>query len=185
MSDIGLGLLALLVLALLLVALLRPRRGRAQPVQTLSDLPVEDLLPRHLQYFAQVRRALSAEDAQYLRDRASRRTARRALRARRAVVRGFLAGLLEDFERLERLGRTIAALSPVVNRRQEFERLWLGARFRMVYAVVQFYLALGLVSVPQLEALTNQVGSLARRLHEAMAALSAASAGGQSSQVSV
>lgn len=185
MTDIALGLVALLVVSVLLIALLRPRRERSRPGQSLCDFPVEDLLPRNLQYFALVRRALSAEDAEYLHERASRFVARRALRARRAVVRGFLAGLLEDFQRLERLGRTIAALSPVISRKQEFERLWLGVRFRLVYAVVQFYLALGLVSVPQLEALTNQVGSLARRLHEAMAALSAASAAAQNSQVSV
>ncbi len=105
--------------------------------------------------------------------------ARRALRERRAVARGFLKGLHEDFSNLARLGRIIAALSPEVNRRQEAERLILTVKFQLSYAFIWLRLSSGNLPIEQLGHLTGVVGSLAARMDEAVAQIAALSAGKQ------
>jgi hypothetical protein len=103
--------------------------------------------------------------------------AKQVLRERRAVARGFLKGLHEDFSSLARLGRIIAALSPEVSREQETERLLLSMKFQILYAFVWLRLSAGNLPVEQLEHLTGMVGRLATRMDEAMAEISALSAG--------
>jgi hypothetical protein len=97
---------------------------------------------------------------------------RRALRSeRRKVARHYLAGLHDDFVRIERFGRLVAALSPKVDAQQEAERLRLSARFRLVYALIFVRLAIGQVPVPEFERLTQLIGSLASRLEAAMTSI--------------
>ncbi len=143
----------------------------APPAIPGSSLPMEELFPLHSQHFPQVRQALSRVDEAFLKQRASARIQRRARGERREVTREFLRGLAEDFARLDRLGRTVAALSPVVSRQQEAERLRLGMRFRLLYGLAWLRLGMGGVSVPQLARLTELVGSLAAQIEGAMAAL--------------
>src|SRR5260370_41660069 len=104
-----------------------------------------DALPtaKHFGYFPQIRRALSSADSHYLRETAPPHVAKQALRERRAVARGFLKGLHEDFSNLARLGRTIAALSPEVSREQETERLILSLKFQVLYSLVWLRLSAG------------------------------------------
>lgn len=158
----------------LLVALLWLMRERPQ-ARELPDAElksrIEELFPLHLRYFAQVRQALSPADQEYLSLRASRRIQRQARAERLDVARRFLDGLQEDFFRLERLARAVAALSPAVSRSQEAERLWLGLRFRILHRAVWLRLATGGVSLPQLTRLTELVGNLAAQIEASMAAL--------------
>ncbi len=167
--TIFVGLALLLLLALLWLLRERPEARRA-PVAT-TKLPIEELFPLHCRHFPQVRQALSTADQQYLKERASRRIQRQSRSDRLDVARQFLAGLREDFSRLEHLGRAVAALSPAVRRALEAERLWLGIRFRILYQVVWLRLATGGVPLPELERLTQLVGSLAAQIESAMAAL--------------
>ena len=102
--------------------------------------------------------------------------AKRAIRERRQVARQFLSGLHEDFSKLERLARMVAALSPVVSHEQETQRFLLGLRFRLLYAAVWLRLSLGPVPLLQLGELTNLVGRLAVRMEQAMADINALSA---------
>ncbi|HLJ23594.1 MAG TPA: hypothetical protein VKT71_05760 [Candidatus Acidoferrales bacterium] len=132
---------------------------------------------RHYAHFRQIRQALSATDAEYLAANAPPEVARRALRERRAVARGFLKGLHEDFSNLARLGRIIASLSPQVSRQQETERLILSVKFQLLYSVVWLRLSAGNLPLHQLEHLTGLVGRLATRMDAAMAEISALSAG--------
>src|SRR5712692_6006824 len=163
------GLAVLLLLALLW--LLREKsEARLEPKAALKPA-TEQLFPLHCRYFPQVRQALSPADQEYLRKRASPRIRGQARAERRRVTRQFLVGLAEDFSRLERLGRTVAALSPQVSRKREAERLWLGLEFRALYRVVLVRLMLGSVSVPQLARLTELIGSLAAQIAAGMAAL--------------
>jgi len=160
------------VLALLAV-LVRPRRARqdAVPPGEKLDLSLEDLAPRHAKYFPLVRQALDGSDLAGLGQRIPRRVLGTLRAERRKVARRYLEGLREDFVRLGRFGRMVAALSPQVDARQEAERVRLGVRFRVVYALVSMRLALGYVPVPAFERLTALVGSLAARLEASMTSL--------------
>jgi hypothetical protein len=139
---------------------------------------VNDVLSvaKHYAYFPQVRRALSGDDARYLRENASPQVAKQALRERRAVARGFLKGLHEDFSNLARLGRIAAALSPEVSREQETERLVLTLKFQLMYSLTWLRLSTGNMPLEQLEHMTGLVEKLATRMDAAMAEISAVSA---------
>lgn len=153
--------------------------GRKSPITTAPPFSSLDALPtaKHYGYFPQIRQALSDADAQFLRENAPPRVAKQALRERRAVARGFLKGLREDFSNLARLGRVIAALSPEISHRQETERLILSLKFQVLYSLVWLRLAAGNLPLEQLEHLTGLVGRLATRMDAAMAEISALSAG--------
>jgi hypothetical protein len=163
----------LFVLVLLAVLVWPKRAGQPNDRERggKPDFTAEDLAPRHAKYFPLVRQALDGSDLAGLAGRIPPRM-RRTLRAeRRTVARSYLRGLREDFERLERFGRMVAALSPTVDPRQEAERVRLGVRFRLVYAIVAMRLALGNVPVPAFERLTLLIGSLATRVETSMTAL--------------
>ena len=164
-----------------LLWLLWPRRSAPKTGQSPMDLKMESFLPRHYRYFPQVRQALSAFDEEYFNRAAPRDVAQLAHRERRAVARKFLAGLHEDFANLERLGRMVAALSPVVSSEQETERLILGVKFRLLYGLVWLRLSTGRAPLEGIEELTGLVGRLAMRMEEAMAAIGASSAPGLNS----
>jgi hypothetical protein len=132
--------------------------------------------PKHFQYFRQIREALSTADAEYLLRTAPKSVAKQALRERRAVARGFLKGLHEDFSNLSKLGRVIASLSPEISNRQEAERLKLTVKFQFLYAFVWMRLYTGNLPVQQLERLTGVVSRLAARIDEAMAEIGTQSA---------
>jgi hypothetical protein len=162
------------IAALLLVLMFwtaRARAGSGRPAPAAADLSLEEMFPTHYRHFPQIRQALSSDDEEYLRQRAPRGIARRSRAERRGVALQFLAGLEEDFSRLHRLGRTVAALSPKVSRKQEAERLWLWWRFWIHLRLVSLSLRTGLVPVPQLARLTQLVGGLAAEIEAAMAKL--------------
>jgi hypothetical protein len=170
-----LPLLALVVLGPLLW-LLRRRPALTSGRSSLENA-AENALATHYRYIPQVRQALSPTDARYLRRRLPPRIAKKVLRDRRAVARKFLAGLHEDFSNLERLARMVAALSPVLSREQETERLLLGLRFRLLYFWVWARLFTGSVSLEPIEHLAVLIGQYATRMERAMAAVTALSKG--------
>jgi hypothetical protein len=175
MSELTIVVILAISFSLILLRLLTPRRN-PQKDNAEVDLRMESNPPRHYRYFPQVRQALSAIDARYLDKNASPAVARQALQERRAVARQFLTGLLEDFSDLERLARTVAALSPAISREQETTRLILGMKFRVLYVWVWLRLSAGRAPLEQIGQLTNLVGILATRMDQAMVAVSALSA---------
>jgi hypothetical protein len=165
---------------ILLWLLLPSRDASASPASSYRPELGEALPgPKHYKYFRQIRQALCAADAEYLMKSAPPQVAKKALGERRAVALGFLKGLHEDFSSLAKLGRVIAALSPELNRRQEIERLYLTAKFQMLYALVWASLWTGYMPIEQLGKLTGLVGSMAARMDEAMAKIAELSAGQQ------
>jgi hypothetical protein len=168
--------LAIALSGLLLWLLISGRKSSRMGAPSYSSL---DALPtaKHYGYFPQIRQALSEEDARFLVENAPPHVAKQALRERRAVARGYLKGLHEDFSNLARLGRVIAVLSPEVSHRQETERLILSLKFQVLYSLVWLRLAAGNLPLEQLEHLTGLVGRLATRMDAAMAEISALSAG--------
>jgi hypothetical protein len=176
MKELFLLLPFALILLGFLLWLLRRRPVLTSRRSSLENA-AEKALATHYRYFPQVRQALSRADAQYLRHRLPPRIAKKILGERRAVARKFLAGLYEDYSNLERLARIVAALSPVVSREQETERLLLGLRFRLLYLWVWGRLFTGSVSLEQMERLAVLIGQFATRMERAMAAVSAVSKG--------
>src|ERR1700688_5257026 len=100
-----------LALAVLLLWLLRPRQRSMHAASPTIDRAIESAIPKHYRFFPQIRQALSAGDHQYLLEVAPAHITRKVLRERRAVARGFLRGLRDDFISLERLARMVASLS--------------------------------------------------------------------------
>jgi hypothetical protein len=159
------------------VWLLIPNRKSSSTVASNTRSNLSQTLPtaKHFKHFPQIRQALSAADFQYLKEIAPPHVAKRALRERRTVALRFLRGLHDDFSNLSRLGRIIAALSPEVSRQQETERLILSVKFQLLYGLVWLRLSAGNLPIEQLEHLTGLVGLVARRMDEAMTAISALS----------
>jgi uncharacterized membrane protein len=178
MNELSIAILLVIALSGILLWLLIPRHksSRTAPASFLPDAINALPTARHYGYFPQVRQALSAADSQYLMETAPPHVAKQALRERRAVARGFLKGLHEDFSNLAKLGRMIAALSPEVSHEQETERLILSLKFQILYSLVWLRLSTGNLPLQQLEHLTGLVGRLATRMDEAMAKISALSA---------
>ncbi len=179
MSELSVYILLVAGISGVLAWLLFPRRkSSGTPAPSYRPDANEALpSPKHYQYFPQIRRALSAEDSEYLIQSAPPKVAKQALRERRAVARGYLKGLREDFLNLARLGRVIAALSPEISRKQETERLMLNLKFQLLYALTLLRLSTGNLPIGQLEHLTGIVGRLAMRLDEAMLEIGALSTG--------
>jgi hypothetical protein len=180
MNELTIYFALALGLSAVLLWLMRPRQAANEmghsSMNRTTNHALEIPVPRHYRYFPQIRQALSAGDSEYLQKTAPSHIAKKAMRERREVARHFLSGLYEDFSKLERLGRMVAALSPVVSREQETERLLLGLRFRLLYALVWLRLSAGSVALPQLGELTNLVGRLAVRMEQTMAEINALSA---------
>ena len=179
MNALTIVMLLAMALSGVLVWLLIPRHKSSATAVASFSPNLNDALrtTKHYIYFPQIRQALSAADFRYLMETAPSRVAKRALRERRAVARGFLMGLHEDFSNLARLGRIIAALSPQVSRGQETERLILSLKFQILYTLVWLRLSTGNLPLQQLEHLTGLVGRLATRMDAAMAEISALSTG--------
>ena len=158
------------VLLLLLGWSLRPHKKR-----TLSSLEPADSLQdsgrRHATYLPQIHRALAPADFEFLASRASAKLARRVRRERRRVALTYLSALKEDFQRLLRLARVIAVLSPEVGAAQEFERLRLGVQFALHCQVIRTELLLGIAPLPQLGSLTQVVSNFAVRMETAITEL--------------
>jgi hypothetical protein len=176
--DLTIVILLAIALSGVLLWLLIPRHKSSRTAPGSFHPDAINALPtaKHFAYFPQIRQAVSAADSQYLMETAPPHVAKQALRERRAVARGFLKGLHEDFTNLARLGRIIAALSPEVSREQETQRLVLSLKFQMLYALVWLRLSSGNLPLQQLEHLTGLVGRLATRMDEAMSEISALSA---------
>ncbi len=179
MNDSSIVILLAIALSGVLLWLLIPRHKSSKTAAASFHPDLNESLPtaKHYAYFSQIRQALSRRTLITSWKLRPPHVAKQALRERRAVARRFLEGLHEDFSNLARLGRIIAALSPEVSREQETERLMLGLKFQILYALVWLRLSTGNLPLDQLEHLTGFVGRLATRMDEAMAKISCAVGG--------
>ena len=157
------------VVAMLLVLLtwaLRPRRDNQTGAASIGS--VEEPARQHTTYFGVIRQAMSQEDFEFLAARAPVRLVRRTHKERQRIAMLYLADLRADFQRLLRLARVIAVLSPEVAASHEFERLRLSMRFAWRYRMVLLGLYAGLLLLPQLSSLSQMVSELAFRMESAM-----------------
>jgi len=128
----------------------------------------EEFLPVNCRYFPQIRQMLETEDHQFMRRRVPRHIEVEWRRERRGILGQYLSGLGQDFGRLERLARLIARLSPEIRRAQEWEWMWLGIRFRLLYRIVELKIALGSSSADDIARLTDPIAGLAAELESRM-----------------
>jgi hypothetical protein len=158
---------AVAVLLVLLFWAARPSRRQDQPAPPPLE-SMEEPARQHATYFGVIRQAMSEEDLAFLATRGPVRLVRRAHKERQRIALLYLADLRADFERLLRLARVIAVLSPEVPASHEFERLRLTARFSWRYQLVRLGLYAGLLLLPQLSGLSQIVSELAFRMESAM-----------------
>jgi hypothetical protein len=153
-------------LLLLLVWALRAPRKNFREKFDLDSL--EESGRRHATYFALMRQAAAPDDMQFLLKRGSRALARRVHKERRRVCLLYLGQLRDDFQRLQRLARAVAALSPSVGTRQELERFSLGLQFSLRYQILRLRFSYGLLPIRQLNALSHMVSELAAQMETSM-----------------
>ena len=154
------------VLLLLLTWAIRAPRKDSRGGFDLASL--EESGRRHATYFALIRQASSPADIKFLTQKGSPEIVRRVRKERRRVALLYLSQLRDDFQRLLRVARAVAALSPAVGTRQEFERAWLSFEFSWRYQMIRAGFYYGLVPVPQLNALSHMVSDLAVRMETSM-----------------
>lgn len=154
-----------LLLGLLTWAMRRPSR---RPPALPASASLDELGPTHCQHFPIFRQVLTTGDREYLARHASRRLRRRVHAERRHVARQFLAGLREDFARLNHLAVIVARLSPKVEHKAEWRRFCLVVRFQLLYVFVWLDLALGGSAVREIVQLTRLIGSTSSRLEAAI-----------------
>jgi hypothetical protein len=163
-------ILAVAVLLFLLTWSLRvPKRRRASSLDPAVSLQGPDR--SHATYLSQIQRALAPADFEFLASRASAKLTRRVRKERRRIALNYLSAVQEDFQRLLRLARVIAVLSPEVSTAQESERLRLGVQFTLRCQMIRVELLLGLAPLPQLSGLSQMVSGFAVRMETAITEL--------------
>jgi len=83
----------------------------------------------------------------------------------------YLAGLRQDFARLNGLARLVSVHSPKVKARQEGELLLLNLRFQILYGMVVFRILLGWPAAEDMGRMAAIIGGLGSRLEQASLAL--------------
>ncbi len=96
---------------------------------------MEDLLALHARHFPQLRQALANMDDDYLRRKETGEIQWHMHAERKHIVEGFLAGLAEDFGRLERLMAALREISPAEPWIRKFERVGSRFEFRVNYRI--------------------------------------------------
>jgi hypothetical protein len=159
------SLVAIALLLLLAWALRAPGKSSRGKFDLAS---LEESGRRHATYFALIRQASSPADMEYLARRGSPGIIERVRRDRRGVALLYLAQLRDDFQRLLRLARAVAALSPAVGSRQELNRLRLSLEFSWRYHLIRAGVYYGLLPIPQLNTLSHMVSQLAVQMENSM-----------------
>jgi hypothetical protein len=155
-----------LLITLLLWALLGPRNDNRRGTPQLE--PVEESARQHATYFGLIRKAMSRDDFEFLAARGPVRLVNRTHKERQRIALLYLENLRADFQRLLRLARVIAVLSPEIAASHEFERLRLSIRFSWRYRFVLLALYAGHLLMPQLSGLSQIVSKLEFQLESAM-----------------
>ena len=144
---------------------LRPRKERAATGGRLEEIEVPG---GHATYLPQMLQALHAADLAFLASRGNAALRRTVKRERRRIVLSYLEAMRRDFERLLRLARVIAMLSPEIAPAQEWERLRLSAWFSLNYFLLTARLRIGFGIAAQLNGLGLEISDLTMRIERAM-----------------
>jgi len=157
------------VAVLLLGGLIWALRGPRRSSRGNFDLDaLEQRGRRHATYLSLIRHASSSEDLAFLSKRGHTKLQSRLRRERRKVVLIYLDQLRCDFDRLTAMARAVAAFSPSVSARQEFERARLSFEFLARFHVIRLAFGWGFVPIAQLSQLSRMVSELSIQMETAM-----------------
>jgi hypothetical protein len=157
------------VAVLLLAALIWALRAPSRSSRGNFDLnALEQPSRRHATYLSLVRHAASSDDLAFLSKRGYTKLQSRLHRERRKVVLLYLDQLRCDFEQLTRTARAIAALSPSVGVRQEFERAQLSFEFLARFYAIRLAFGWGIVPIAQISQLSQVVSQLSIQMETSM-----------------
>ncbi len=159
------GSVAVILLTALLWALRSPRRASRGNFDLDS---LEQPGRRHATYFSLIRRASSSEDLEFLAKRGHSKLRARLSKERRKVILLYLGQLRSDFQRLSRMAKAVAALSPTVGIGREFERVWIATEFMARYYAIRLGFSYGFVPVAQLNLLSQMVSQLSIQMETSM-----------------
>lgn len=146
-------------------------RGASERKCGEEGLSVIENAPRHVSHMAQIRQALDDADLRFAASKGGEFLAARLRRERRQVVLLYLGAIRKDFEKLLRIARIIALLSPDVSSAREYERLRLSIAFRLRFQLIKLRLMIGGLVLPQADVLGEMVSTLAGQIETAMAKL--------------
>jgi hypothetical protein len=157
------------VAVLLLAALIWALRAPSRLSRGNFDLnSLEQPGRRHATYLSLIQHASSSEDLAFLSKRGFTKLQSRLHRERRKVVLIYLDQLRSDFDRLTKMMRAVAALSPSVGVRQEFERVQLSFEFLARYYAIRMAFGWGFVPIAQLSQLSQMVSELSIEMETSM-----------------
>lgn len=157
------------VAVLLLAALIWALRAPSRLSRGNFDLnALEQPGRRHATYLSLIRHASSSEDLAFLSKRGHTRLQSRLHRERRKVVLIYLDQLRSDFDRLAKMMRAVAALSPSVGVRQELERVQLSFEFLARYYAIRLAFGWGFVPIAQLSQLSQMLSELSIQMETSM-----------------
>ena len=166
--------LTFFLVAVLFVALLWLLLGRRSPGDLAQEaLEIHELLPVHCKYFPQIQNLLNSQDQDFVGRRVPLKIAKQWSAERRAILRLYIQGLREDFRRMEKLARLLAALSPEVKRAQEWEWFGLSVQFRLLYVAMQLRLAAGILPAGELARVAETLTALRLMLESTMNGMAA------------
>ena len=131
---------------------------------------------RHVANLQRLKQIFESADLCYLGRRVDRSVLRSVRKERHRVATKFLAGLREDFLRLEGVSSMVAALSVEVDAREEWRRFRLAAEFRLKFAVLRTKYALGLATTDSFRNLAWMVSSFAVKLERTINEIAAGAA---------
>lgn len=135
---------------------------------TAAALEIKKLLPVHCHHFPQIHHLLKSDDGEFMLRRAPRGVLRHWQAERRRILRLYMRGLKQDFRGLEKLARLLAALSPEIKRKQEWEWFWLGVQFRLLYRLTLVRFTLYASPANELVRLAEMLIDLAAALEQSI-----------------
>jgi len=160
----SIGLLLLLVMARLVFSATRKR-----PDLVRKESREQECI--HISKMPQIRQALANSDFMYLNERGYPALAKRIQKERRRIALNYLACLRVEFEKLVRLARMVAAMSPNLAAAQELQGLRLNLEFLYRYYLIYFRLVSGVGPLKAIGSLSNMVSALTIRMETAISEL--------------
>jgi hypothetical protein len=146
-------------------------RGASKRNDVKEGLGIIENAPRHVSNMTQIRQALDEADMQFAAAKGGPALAARLRRERRHVALLYLEAIHQDFEKLLRIARIVAVLSPEVSSSHEYHRLRLSIVFRWRFQLAKLRLMMGSFILPQTDVLGQMVATLAAQMELAMANL--------------
>jgi UV DNA damage repair endonuclease len=160
----SIGLLLLLVMAWLVFSAMR-----RQPKVVRDGSRERESL--HISNLPQIKQALADSDFIYLENQGYPALAKRIRKERRRIALNYLTCLRGEFEKLLRLARMVAVMSPNVAVAQEVQGLRLSLEFSYRYYLIYFRLVSGISPLKAMGSLSDMVSALTIRMETAMSEL--------------